>query len=161
MALPPSDILALLSHVALLFSRRTWQHAPLRISGALLAPGRRMVSSALRAIGLGQTPTCQIDHRVLKRAVWSSRDASRILFGLLLATFAADGPLVVGIEETIERRRGRKISAAGILRDPVRPSRSHARQSARRALDGRHAAGSHSLGCPCLGAAFFQHTGPL
>jgi DDE superfamily endonuclease len=62
---------------------------------------------------------------VLSRAIWSSRSASRILLGLLVATFAPAGPLVLGIDETIERRRGAKIAAAGIYRDPVRSSHSH------------------------------------
>jgi hypothetical protein len=120
-----------------------------------------MVSSALRAIGLAQTPSFQTYHRVLNRAVWSSMDASRVLLRLLVNTFVATGPLVVGIDETIERRRGRKIGAAGIYRDPVRSSRSHARQSARLALDLCHAAGPHSLGWPRLGAALPERTCPL
>src|SRR5262249_20358357 len=118
MLLLPADIVALLSHFAPLFSRRTWRHVPVLVVGAILAPGRRMITSALRALGLAQQPTFQTYHRVLNRARWSSLSASRILFGLLLATFAAEGPLVVGIDETIERRRGRKIAAAGIYRCP-------------------------------------------
>jgi DDE superfamily endonuclease len=125
MPILPAELLTVLEHFAPLFSRRTWRHVPLLIVGAILAPGRRMVSSALRAIGLAQAPSFQTYHRVLNRAVWSSLDASRVLFGLLLTTFAGKGPLVVGIDETIERRRGRKIAAAGIYRDPVRSSRSH------------------------------------
>jgi hypothetical protein len=125
MVLLPNDIIALLRPFAPLFSRRVWRHVPVLVVGAILAPGQRMVSSALRAVGAGALPTFQTYHRVLNRAVWSSRGASRILFGLLVATFAPTGPLVVGIDETIERRRGQKITAAGIYRDPVRSSRSH------------------------------------
>jgi hypothetical protein len=84
-----------------------------------------MVSSALRAVGLSHLPTFQAYQRVLSRAVWSSRGVSQILLQLLVATFASEGPLVVGIDETIERRRGTKIAAAGIYRDPVRSSHSH------------------------------------
>jgi DDE superfamily endonuclease len=84
-----------------------------------------MVSTALRTMGLGHIRQFQNYHRVLSRAVWSSLRASRTLLGLLVATFAPAGPLVVGIDETIERRRGAKIAAAGIYRDPVRSSRSH------------------------------------
>lgn len=83
-----------------------------------------MVSTVLRAVGLEGIPNFQNYHRVLSRAVWSSLGASRILLGLLVATFAPDGPVVLGIDETIERRRGAKITAAGIYRDPVRSSRS-------------------------------------
>jgi hypothetical protein len=116
---------ALLVAFAPLFSRRVWRYVPVLVVGAILAPGRRMVSTVLRTVGLGQTRRFQNYHRVLSRAVWSSRRASRILLGRLVATFAPAGPLVLGIDETIERRRGAKIAAAGIYRDPVRSSRSH------------------------------------
>jgi hypothetical protein len=124
MLLLPSDILALLASFAPLFSRRTWCHVPLLVVGALLAPGRRMVSSALRAVGLAHLPTFQTYHRVLNRAVWSSLGASHILLQLLVATFAPAGPLVLGVDETIERRHSHKIAATGIYRDPVRSSHS-------------------------------------
>lgn len=125
MLLLPASILSQLNIFASLFSRRMWRHVPLLIVGAILAPGRRMVSSVLRTMGLAHIPTFQTYHRVLNRAIWSSLDASRILLQLLITTFASDGPLVIGIDETIERRRGAKIAAAGIYRDPVRSSRSH------------------------------------
>src|SRR5258708_32344044 len=121
----PGDIMALLVPFAPLFSSRIWRHIPVLVAGAILAPGRRMVSSVLRTVGLTQLPNYQTDHRVLNRAVWSSLGASRILFGLLVATFVPAGPLVVGVDETIERRRGKRVTAAGIYRDPARSSRSH------------------------------------
>jgi len=62
---------------------------------------------------------------VLNRDVWSSLQVSRILLGLLVATFAPPSRLVIGIDETIERRRGAKIAAKGIYRDPVRSSHGH------------------------------------
>ena len=64
-------------------------------------------------------------HEVLNRAVWSSRQAARILLVLLLQHLdGGDGPLIFGIDETLERRRGAKIRARAIYRDPVRSSRS-------------------------------------
>jgi hypothetical protein len=121
----PEDMFALLAPFAPLFSRRVWRSVPVVVVGAIVAPGRRMVSSVLRAVGLAQIRRFQNYHRVLSRATWSSLKASRILLGTLVATFAPEGPLVLGIDETIERRRGKKITAAGIYRDPVRSSRSH------------------------------------
>jgi hypothetical protein len=89
--------------------------------GAILAPGKRTVASALRAMGLDQQKRFHRYHRVLSRAGWSSRKASRVLLGLLVEAFVPEGsPLVVGIDETLERRYGRKISARGVYRDPVR-----------------------------------------
>jgi hypothetical protein len=79
-----------------------------------------MISSALHAVGQSHLPTLQARQRVLNSAVWSSRRASRLVLGLLVNIFVSIGPLVVGIDETSERRRGRKLAAAGIYGDPVR-----------------------------------------
>jgi hypothetical protein len=117
--------MAYLAPFAPLFTRPTWRRVPLLVAGAILAPGRRMVSSILRVTGHGDDAAFSTYHRVLNRAVWSSLGASRILLGLLVAAFAPEGPLVLGIDETLERRRGPKIVAAGIYRDPVRSSRGH------------------------------------
>ena len=63
-------------------------------------------------------------HEVLNRAVWSPRKAARVLLALLLRhQDRGDGPLIFGIGETLERRRGAKIKARGIYRDAVRSSR--------------------------------------
>ena len=108
-----------------LFRHRTWRHACTLLAGAILAPGRRTVTSALRVVGLaGERHFCNY-HRVLSRAAWSPRAASRILLRLLLATFVPRGPIVLGLDDTLERRRGRRIAATRLYRDPVRSSRAH------------------------------------
>jgi len=58
----------------------------------------------LRIMGLSQERLFQTYHWVLNRAVWSSLGASRILLGLLVRAFAPKGPLVFGLDDTIERR---------------------------------------------------------
>jgi len=121
----PAHIMDRLAPFAPVFSRRVWRYVPTLVGGAILAPRRRMVSSILRVMGLGHCRAFSTYHRVLNRDVWSSLRASRILRGLLVAAFAPTGPLVVGSDATLERRRGPKISAAGIYRDPVRSSHSH------------------------------------
>ena len=121
----PAAFMTLVTCFAPLFSRRVWRHVPILLVGALLTPGERLVTTALRAVGRDHTRAFQTYHRVLNRAVWSSRNASRILLSLLVTAFVPQGPLVLGIDETIERRRGAKIAAAGIYRDPVRSSHSH------------------------------------
>ncbi len=117
----PLQMIRVLVPFAPLFSKRVWQNAQVLLMGAILAPGRRTVSSALRAMGLDQHKQFHRDHRVLSRASWSSREASRLLLGLLVEAFVPEGgPLVVGIDETLERRYGKKIRAKGVYRDPVR-----------------------------------------
>jgi hypothetical protein len=110
-----------LAPFAPLFSKRVFRHARVLLVGAILAPGARTVSSALRAMGLNQEKRFHRYHRVLSRASWSSLEVARVLLGLLVEAFVPEGdPLVVGIDETLERRYGRKISARGVYRDPVR-----------------------------------------
>ena len=114
-------MIRLLEPFAPLFSKRVFQHVEVLVAGTILAPGRRTVSSALRAMGLDQQKRFHRYHRVLSRASWSSREVSRVLLGLLVEAFVPEGsPLVVVIDETLERRYGRKISARGVYRDPVR-----------------------------------------
>lgn len=108
-----------------LFSRRVWQTARLLLVGAILAPGKRTVSALLRVMGLETRPDYQTYHRVLNRASWSGLKASRLLLLNLLKVFAPQGRLLMGIDDTIERRRGSRIAARGIYRDPVRSSQSH------------------------------------
>jgi hypothetical protein len=93
--------------------------------GAILAPGARTVSSALRAMGLDREKRFHRYHRVLSPARCSSLQASRILLGLLLEAFVGEGPLVLGLDQTLERRYGKKISARGVYRDPVRSTQEN------------------------------------
>jgi DDE superfamily endonuclease len=121
----PTSMIQVLAPFAPLFSKSVFQHVQLLLVGAILAPGKRTVASALRAVSLEDERRFCRYHRVLNRAVWSSREASRVLLGLLVEAFVPEGPLILGIDETLERRRGKKISAKGIYRDPVRSSREH------------------------------------
>jgi hypothetical protein len=121
----PADYLNIFALFAPLFSQCLWAHVPVLVVGAILTPGQRTVTAVLRIMGLSHEPHFQTYHRVLNRAVWSSWEVSRVLLVLLVQTFAAWGPIVVGLDDTIERRWGAKIKARGIYRDPVRSSHSH------------------------------------
>ncbi|CAA9390155.1 MAG: hypothetical protein AVDCRST_MAG01-01-464 [uncultured Rubrobacteraceae bacterium] len=117
----PTQMIRVLLPFVPLFSKRVWQHAQVLLVGAILAPGARTVSSALRATGLDREKRFHRYHRVLSRASWSGLKVSRVLLGLLVEAFVPEGsPLVVGIDETLERRYGKRISARGVYRDPVR-----------------------------------------
>jgi hypothetical protein len=66
------------------------------------------------------------DHRVLNRAIWSARQGSRILLGLLITLLVSPGAtIVLGADDTVERRAGRQIRAKGCYRDAVRSSKKH------------------------------------
>ncbi len=121
----PPQLVSIIVAFAPLFWKRTWEHAQVLLWGAILAPGKRTVTSALRIMGLSEERHFANYHRVLSRARWSCLQASRILLNMLISTFAPSGPLVFGLDDTIERRRGEKIRARGIYRDPVRSSLTH------------------------------------
>jgi DDE superfamily endonuclease len=121
----PEAIIHVLRHFELAFSEPVWEWAKILLVGAILAPGIRTVSAILRLMGLGQERQFQNYHRVLNRAKWSSRNLSRILLHLLVRAFVPlDQPVVLGLDDHIERRRGAKIAAKGIYRDAVRSSKS-------------------------------------
>lgn len=119
----PPALCHLLSQFAPLFSGRVWCHAQVLLVGAILAPGIRTVAAVLRIMGLAHTRRFQRYHRVLNRDAWSSRAASRVLLRLLVAAFVPAGPVVLGLDETLERRKGKRIAAKGVYRDAVHSSR--------------------------------------
>ncbi len=120
-----AEYITIFEGFAKLFSKRIWKQSKILLIGAILSPAERTVAAALRVMGLSGEKHFQNYHRVLNRAVWSSLEASHILLGLLISTFASNGPIIMGLDDTIERRRGAKIKAKGIYRDPVRSSHSH------------------------------------
>ena len=121
----PDVIVSILIPFATLFSNPTWRKAQVLLVGAILTPGQRTVAAALRVMGLSDQRDYARYHEVLNRAVWSSRAAARILLLLLQHLDQGDGPLIFGIDETLERRRGPQIKGLGIYRDAVRSSRSY------------------------------------
>jgi hypothetical protein len=121
----PTGFAHLIAAFAPLFSPGVFQSIQILLIGAILATGKRTITAVLRIMGREQQPHFQTYHRVFNRAVWSALAASRILLSLLVQAFAPHGPLVFGLDDTIERRWGARIAARGIYRDPVRSSQSH------------------------------------
>ena len=119
------ELAAWLRPFASCFTAAIWRHVLVLVAGTLLAPGRRTVTAALRVMALDQTASFAVHHRVLSTARWSARAVARRLLLVLVAAFVQDGPVVIGIDDSIERRWGAKIKARGIYRDPVRSSRGH------------------------------------
>ncbi len=114
-----------LAPFAAVFTKPTWERVLVLVAGTVLAPGRRTVSAALSVLGRRGEPDFARFHGVLNRNRWSGLALARTLLRWLVAVFVPNGPVVVGIDETIERRWGPKITARGIYRDPVRSSRGH------------------------------------
>ena len=94
------------------FTEPTWRHASVLAMGALLAPGKRTVSSC--RCGSRVTPSANPSvpstrftwSQVLNRAQWEPSELSRILLQLLVTNLVEEEPIVVGLDDTIERRWG-------------------------------------------------------
>jgi hypothetical protein len=122
----PREIIRVLRPFEAVFSGRVWDWVAVLLVGAILAPGQRTVAAVLRVMGLSDERRFRNYRRVLNRARWSSRELGRRLPVLLVRVFVpADATGVVGLGDTTERRRGAKIAAKGIYRDPVRSSKGH------------------------------------
>lgn len=120
----PAEMIVLLAPFAQLFSDRVWRHAQMLVVGAVLAPGQRTVTSCLRVLGLSGERHFTTYHRVLNRAQWSTLQAGKILLGLIVTWLVPPGAVIVlGADDTIERRSGRKITTKGCYRDAGRSSK--------------------------------------
>jgi len=118
------NILSVLTPFSVLFSKPSWKKALTLLLGTLLCTGKRTICSALRAMGLECEKGFSKYHHLLNRAEWSSLQAAKILFRMLLVFVPDTIPLVVLVDETLERRRGKQIKAKGYYRDAVRSSQS-------------------------------------
>ena len=122
----PQEMMQVILPFVALFSEAVWDYAQILLLGAILAPGKRTVSAALTVMGLKDDRQYQNYHRVLNRAKWCGLTASRILLGLLVQAFVpANAPLIMGVDETLERRKGEQIKQKGVFRDPVRSSKKY------------------------------------
>ena len=119
------NIINVLECFAPVFSARVWGHAKILLIGAILCRKERTVAAILRVMGLGNDPHFTNYHRVLSKARWSGLQAAKILLGLLVALVPVNWPIIIGVDDTIERRKGEKIKAKGCYRDPVRSTKKH------------------------------------
>ncbi len=120
----PNVIILVLAPFAKMFSKPVWRHVQILFAGAILCNGPRTVAAILRVVGLGSEKRFGKYHRVLNRAKWSGLQGSKILFGLLIQLLPPSYSIIILIDETIERRKGKKIKAKGVYRDAVRSSQS-------------------------------------
>jgi hypothetical protein len=120
----PRPIISVLAHFEPLFTAPTWKKVMILVVGTVLARGRRTVTAALRLMGQQMDPHFSGFHQVLNRARWSPLAVSRRLLQVLVQTFVcAGGTVEIVMDETLERRWGRKISKRGHWRDSLRSSK--------------------------------------
>ena len=100
------------------FSAPVWSRVLVLVAGAVLAPGKRTVSQALRVMGLAASPGFSRYHEVLNRARWDGRAVAHTPLMQVLGTFLPTGEVVLGVDDIIERRWGvrcRRLQSAGLV----------------------------------------------
>ena len=121
----PELMIAILTPFAGLFSTPVWTHAQVLVNGAILCQGPRTVAAVLRVMGLGQAPRFERYHRVFNRVRWSGLQAAKILLGLLRRWLPPSWVPLIVVDDTVERRRGKRIQAKGCYRAAVRSTQHH------------------------------------
>jgi len=117
----PQAFVAWMAPFLTAFCQRSRDTAVALAVGALMAIGPRTVTNCLRALGLAEHPSFTAFHRVLNRNVWSGLTLARTLLRLLVPVFEPGRPFVIiGVDHTLERRRGRRIEPASHFHDAVR-----------------------------------------
>lgn len=117
---PSPEIIRLLSTFAPAFTVPTFAKVMVLVCGAILTPGRRTVAASLRVMGLSEGGNFSKYHRVLSQAMWSPWWVSKLLLALIVTSFLAPGqPLLLAIDDTLERRKGRRLTLRGWFRDPL------------------------------------------
>jgi hypothetical protein len=120
-----AEIITILAAFASQFTRPTWKNIQTLFIGAILCRGARRVTSILRVMGLENEKNYSKYHRILSHAHVDGLALSKILLGLLIAVLPPSWPILIAVDETLERRKGKKIKAKGIYRDAVRSSQTH------------------------------------
>jgi DDE superfamily endonuclease/Archaeal putative transposase ISC1217 len=119
----PDPIIAIFLHFQPLLSARSYRKMVLLVCGTIMAKGRRTVTTALKVLGLEQQTNWTKYHNLLNRAKWRGLLASALLLKLLVCMFvASNAPFEIAVDETLERRWGRKIAKKGHWRDSAASS---------------------------------------
>lgn len=83
MPTPAPEMVHLVAVFAIAFTTPTYKKALVLLYGAILTPGRRTVTAALRVMGLAQEGRFGKFHRVLSRARWEPRSSTAVCFETL------------------------------------------------------------------------------
>ena len=109
------------------FTAPVWNRILVLVAGAVLAPVQ--AAPSLRCCASWGWRMSRVSVAIIEvlsdRACWDGRAVARRLLLYIIERLVPNGDVVVGVDDTIERRWGARINARGIYRDPVRSSKGH------------------------------------
>jgi DDE superfamily endonuclease len=120
----PEAILHIFALFAPLFSRPVYNNALGLITAHFLCTGKRTVTNLIRCLGKHTDSKFTKYFYVLRKAKWSTFQASKILFLLIVNRLVPEnGRIEINIDSHLNRRRGLKIKGLGYHRDAVASSK--------------------------------------
>jgi hypothetical protein len=121
----PISLRRLLDAFAGCFTTPTFAVFQAMVFGLVAQTGNRTVCGMLTGAGLATSWSHHRAHRFFSTARWSVDQIALIVFDLVLAHLVADGAdLLVAVDDTAHRRRGKKVHGAGWIHDRSAPSRN-------------------------------------
>jgi len=113
---------ALVREVSFVMTRPTFQTFLLLLTGWLFAR-RRTVTGMILAAGAVGTKHHSAFHRLFASARWSLDELVLAVFDLMLRLVDPAATVFLAVDDTLARKRGRKISGVGMHHDPILSSR--------------------------------------
>ena len=110
---------ALIQQFASCFTKPTFQIFRVIVAGWLLGSGRRTVTHLLLAGGGLKIKTFSCYHRFFSQARWTVDSMGRVIVAMVLKFIPKDAPIVAAVDDTLNRKTGRHIWAAGMHHDPI------------------------------------------
>ena len=101
------------------FTKPSFQTFGVIVTGWLLGHGRRVVTRILLAGDGLKVKTFSCYHRFFSQARWTVDAVARVMLALVLKFIPDDAPIVVAVDDTLNRKTGKRIWAAGMHHDPL------------------------------------------
>ena len=114
-----STMEASIQQFASCFTRPSFQTFRVIAAGWLLGCGRRTVTHVLLMGGGLKTKTFSCYHRFFSQARWTVDSLGRVIVAMVLAFIPKDAPIVAAVDDTLNRKTGKRIWAAGMHHDPL------------------------------------------
>lgn len=114
-----STMNAAIQQFASCFTKPTLETFRVIVTGWLLGGGRRTVTHLL-LMGDGlRIKTFSCYHRFFSQARWTIDSMGRVIVAMVLALIPKDAPIVAAVDDTLNRKTGKRIWAAGMHHDPI------------------------------------------
>lgn len=113
----------LLQEFSVVMNAKTLENLTTLTAGWIFAH-RHTVTGMIMAAGVAGVKHHSLFHRIFAAARWSLDDAGLAVFRLI-EFYLGDQVILVGIDDTLARKRGLKIFGVGMHHDPLLSSRGH------------------------------------